>query len=288
MKHCGFAKALLDSLHFDVPNAVKNCFLIVAQGSKQLLSMSPSIIDHGFLRIFLLKYSVDPIEFRNSYPFFSVFMNSSFESNFNTTQPLDEKCRPALSAIFEGNPPVAILLMTVRFFQNVLVIMNLQKHQILDALSEISTLFLFVLRTMNCQVDCLPPLVKGYIQLVECFKCLLTKDFLGAKSCVHFVFDSLDFWTLRIGYLGFGEVLVHQLHLLIAAAAIFDHDMDSEYHSFSHKIKLTYSLMQRPLRVPPSLQDTCKCIPCSLCLCNEPTPLCGIPYNRVASLCTTD
>jgi len=284
-KHCGFAKKLLDSLHFNVPNQVQSCFFIVAHGSKQLL-IPPSMLESGLLKIFLSKFSVDPENFRDSFPYFSFFMNSSFESNLNISEAVDEELFPSMLAIFQGSPPIAMLLMTARFLQQVVVTANLPSHEILGAISEISKIFSFVLKAMNYTIDSLAPIIKSYTQQVECFKCLLVKDFMGAKYFLRTVFDSMDFWMLRTGYLTFGEVLVHQLHLLIAAAAILG--LDSEYHLFWQKLKLTYSLMQRPLSVPQSLQDVSKCNFYSLCLCKEPTPQCLIPFAAIKKLCSTD
>jgi len=282
VKHCGFAKALLDSLNFNVPDQTRNSYFVVAHGIRQLL-IPPSILESGLLRLFLSYFSINPLDFSNGYPLFSAFMNSSFEITFNSTEAVDADFRPCLLAIFQGSPPVATLLMTVRFFQKALVSLNLPKHQTVDAVAEISKLFTALLSTMKCSLDSIVPTVKSYILQVECFKCLLTKDLQGAKCFLRAIFDSMDFWMLRMGYLTFGEVLVHQLNLLIAAAFVLD--MEIEYHLFWKKVNFTWSLMQRVLCISEFLHEVPKCNPCSLCNCNEPTPECSIPFSVLASLC---
>jgi len=284
-KHCGFAKALLESLSFSVPENVNKSFLVISYAY-----LSPSIpqnlIESGFLQMFLDKFSFDPETFRNIFPFFSAFMNSRFDSNFNSSHALDTQFAPALMVIFEGSLPAAMLLMTVRFFQKVLLSSTCTKQQILEALSEISKIFSFMLNAINSPIDSMAPLIQGYLLQVDFFKCLVAKDVQGASRLLSIVFCSLDFWMLRTGYLAFGEDLVHQLHFLIAAAAVLN--METEYLTFWGKIKVTWLLMERPLYIPEELHSISDCNPCSLCLCNEPTPECGIPCSAILNLCIAE
>jgi len=285
IKHCGFAKNLLDCIRFNVPHYLKNAFFVVVYGSKQLLA-PPYVVENSFLNIVFRHFEVCPNSFRNEYPHFTKHMHSISESNTNLDASLDAEFGPTLLAIFEGTPTVATLLIMVRFFQQALLRSSLTKQQILEALIEMKEIIKFVLKAAKLVMDSESTFLKSYILQIECFKCLLCADFQSAKYLLAKVLDSTDFWMVRIAYFTYGEVLVHQIHILIAAATILG--MDCEYHCFWLQLKKACSLTHRQFSVPWSIQDIYNLKFCSLCNCEERNVECSVPLTALSRLWATD
>jgi len=287
IKHTGFAKVLLSVLEYQVPDRLKQACHLVINGS-QLPLFTVCGVDKALVQIFLAHFSINPNIFCEAFPYITKMMNKSSNLLFGAepAQSMSAEFNLALHGMFQGSPAFAIPLMTARYFQTAMTDTELSKSCVVGALLEIRGLVDLVLKNFKLSIENLPPMARGYILQIDGFLLLMQGDFQGAKSVFSVVLEGIDFWTLQTGYFFYGDVLTHQLHFLIAAAAILR--LELEYQILRGKLGIAFSVMRRPLHLPQDLSSLQNNDFYTLCLCQNTTSQCRIPLAAIALLCTRE
>jgi len=270
-KHSGFAKVLLEALDSNVPERLKQaCHFFVHGG--QLPLCSTCGVDKELIKIFCYHFLISPDFFCQT--FTTVAMLLDFDGKFNSNAELCDEFNSALLGMFRGSPAFTIPLMTVWSFQKACLRFSHSKDAVEKALSDIRQFIDFLLHYLELSIETLPPMVQGYIFQIECFKHLVTADFINARLLLASILDNMDFWILRTGYFLYGGVLVHQLHFLIAAAEILN--LEKEYHCFWRRLDQVFYMMQQAFLLPSSLSGLHNTAHLSLCVCHTYVGECNL------------
>jgi len=283
-KHRGFAKVLLSTRiarNEHVDEGLKRAGGLAIDGLKVPLY---SIIGAGrkLVEILLARFTIGVEVFRNLFPFLAAFIDSQ-------SQIPDEyllKYEHMLHGLVHVSPAHTIPVITVCHFQHIASNGNFSKLQAQELLIELVKFCNFIVTQSSLLIEELPPLIRGYILQIDCFKFLLQGDFNTAKLLLTVILDGLDFYTLQNGYFWYGGCMVHQLHLVLAGAAFLK--MEIEYYSLRARLKPIFYFLKRPFPLPKSLSGLCMNDSVSLCECPNKSSLCVVSmlFEKLEAVCT--
>jgi len=281
IKHTSSAKALLDILDLNVSQQVKKAFDFVANGI-MLPSISKCGMEFQLLEIFMCQASLAPDFFRVRFPFLAKLMSQS------TLIDTSEGFRTALLGMFQGSPLFFIPLVTAPFFHKIFRDSQVSKTSMKEQLLEVRAFVALILKSMKLTMETVPPMTLLYIFQLDSFLLLVDGDFEGCKMLLDSILQRMDFWTLQTGYFFWGEVLIHQLHFVLAATVLLH--MEEGYVKFLRKLNLVFSLSQHPLTLKTSMSDFVSEEHQSLCKCQKMSAECNIMVivNSLAIMCARD
>jgi len=286
-KHGGFAQVLLSTLlasNVRVDEGLKRAGGMTIDGLKVPL-YSIIGVEHKVVEILLAHFTIGVEVFQNLFPCLASFMDSQYKK---AVFDENRKYERILHGLVQLSPAHTIPLITARHFQNITSTDDLSKLQVTNSLIEMVQFCNFVVKHSSLCIEALPPLIRGYILQIDCLKFLFEGDTKTAKLLLASILDGLDFYTLQNGYFWFGGQcsMVHQLHLVLAAAAILK--MESEYYCLRERLKPIFFFSQHQFPLPRSLSGLCRNESVSLCACPNKSAKCDVLtlFGKLEAMCT--
>jgi len=283
VKHSGLAKVLLSTMDASLndPNITAGLkYASFYMCDLHEILRSPHEVEITLVSMFLTNFSFCTENFSSNFPFLNDLVDAAKCASLGNTLGNAD----ALHGLIKRNSPLIIPLMTAVHFQKLLAPSQLSKPQIEDSLKEIRKVTHLIVK----EYQTLTPLLSvdsGYILQLDVFTFMLKEDFTSAKMLLRIIISGLDFWTLQTSYFLLGNVLVHQVHFLIATVVILG--MESEYQTLIRNLSKVMSILQRPKLMPNCLSDCCNNQFQPLCTCINSSPECEISAvcDRLAQLC---
>jgi len=279
-KHSNLANILVNCATCNISFEAKQAHVMLLFFA-QLPLLSCSAIEMEMLGLFYQNFAICPEELNSRFPHIACYFSSLIQETSMKSVKSDWKLT-GFFELFQTNPTILVPLLTSRFLQKTMSLCSVSIQNSVEVLSELQDFNEHVLKLTGFSIDAAPSMVRGYLLLIESFKCIVCYSFDLAKALLVEALGLMDFWTLRTGYFMFGELMVHQLHFVIAAAITLQ--TEREYNLIWRKLDSLFILMERPLMLPSSL-SAINCKQCySLCACNKKSENCHIPLQLMQNL----
>jgi len=273
VKHCRLASALIERMEPNVPERLKTAFKFLVNGSRLPMFASRDV-EIQLLEFCMPQFSITPDMFSFSFPTLTAIIYRKFNRLERPPSESEKEFKLGLSEMFECDPVFIISFVVAFWFQEFLSQSQVSKASAERLCVEIQELITLVCVQTKLTIGTVPASIQADLDQMNLVLLIMRGEFQKAKILLNSILKSTDFWALQTGYFLFGEVLVHRIHFLIAAAVSLA--MEEAYSTFWETLALVFSFMQRDMLLPNSISQFVHSNCQSLCKCQLPSEQCNI------------
>jgi len=273
VKHLTLASALIGKMEPNAPERLKTAFKFLVNGSQLPLSSSRDVEIH-LLEFCMTQFSITPETFCFSFPILTAIICRKYNGLEITTAESEKESKRGLSEMFECYPVFIISFMVASWFQEFLTQSQLSKASAEGLCVEIQGFISLVCAQAKLTIDTVPASTQADLDQINLVLLIVRGEFQNAKILLNSILKSTDFWALQTGYFLFGEVHVHRLHFLIAAAVSLK--MEEAYSTFWETLALVFPFIQRDMLLPKCISQFVHSNSQSLCKCQLFSEQCNI------------